>query len=150
MTPKLIRRRRSAGISLLEVIVGIFLLLAGTLMFATLVTAAVKSGRMVGNHQQAVSIVQHKIDQLRAVGYGRLTHEELHDAGIVDSIPDALPFKFNSVDELDRYFPNAIGSVTVEDFSTNVRKVTVNLTWTGSAYRQGNGEMSVITYIARG
>jgi hypothetical protein len=142
-------RRRKLGFTIIEVAVAMFALLGGSLMFTALVTMAAKSGKMVGNHQQAVSIVQHKVDQLRAVGYGRLNHEELSEAGIVDPSPTSLPFEFDLVDQLDTFFPNPVGTVQVEEVGPTTRRVIVTLRWSGSSTRQGDGELSVISYISK-
>lgn len=143
-------RRRRLAFTIIEVAVALFVLLGGSLMFTALVTMAAKSGKMVGNHQQAVSIVQHKVDQLRAVGFGRLNHEELSEAGIVDPSPVSLPYRFDLVDQLDNFFPNPEGTVQVQDLGPNTRRVIVTLKWSGSSTRQGDGQLSVITYISRG
>lgn len=142
-------KRKSSGFTIIEVAVALFIVLGGALIFSVLMTMAVKSGKMVGNHQQAVSIVQHKVDQLRAVGFGRLTHIELSDAGIIDAVPNEAPYTFTKIDQLEQFFPNPVGTIQVQDIGINVRQVTVTLVWTGSASRQGNGQMSVTTYISR-
>ena len=54
-------------------------------MFSAMLPMASKASRMVGSYQQAASMVQHKIDQCRAIGYGRLTYSELLTAGVIDA-----------------------------------------------------------------
>lgn len=146
-TKKSVLRR---GHTLVEVMIAIFVVASCALMFSALVPPSVKTEKMVGNYQQAASLVQHKVDQLRAVGFGRLTYSELSDAGIIDQSPNSLPFSFVGVDELNSIYPSPTGTVMVEDFSANVKKVTVTLSWTGSGYRQGNGSLSAVALIARG
>lgn len=119
-------------------------------MFSALMVPASKSGKMVGNHQQAVSLVQHKIDQLRAVGFGRLVYTELRDAGIIDTTPTVPPYRFTRVDDLASLYPTPVGTINVESVTADVRRVTVTLTWTGSAFGQGNGSVTVQALIARG
>ncbi len=143
------RRVLAAGHSLIEVLIAVFVVAGCAMMFSALVPPSIKTGRMVGNYQQAASVVQHKVDQLRAVGFGRLTYDELHDAGIIDSTPTALPFSFKNVDGLASIYPNPVATVQVEDYSSNIKRVTVTLTWTGSAYKQGNGSLSTVALIAR-
>ncbi len=146
----LVQRRRHSGFTLLEVAIAIFVLAATATIFAAYLPAALKTGKMVGNHQQASSLVQHKVDQLRGVGYGRLTYVELRDAGIIDSSPITSPYSFVTADGLDPMFVNVVGTVKVEDFTADIRKVTVTLTWTGSAAHQGDGTMSAQALIAKG
>lgn len=143
------RHRSKGGYSLLEVVISIFLISAAAVMFSGMMPTASKSGKMVGNHQQASSLVQHKVDQLRAVGYGRLTYTELKNAGIIDTNPNVAPFSFTQVDSLASIYPNPTGTIEVSDPSPNIRSVTVNLRWTGSAFRQGNGNVAVTALIAR-
>lgn len=114
-----------------------------------LMPTAMKTGKMVGNHQQAASLVQHKIDQLRGVGWGRLNHTEMVNAGIIDATPGASPYSFVLVDGIDGMYVEAVATITVEDFSPQVKKVTVTLTWTGSAQRQGNGTLTASALIAK-
>ena len=52
-------------------------------------TETILASRMVGNYQQASSLVQHKIDELRSVGYGRLDFTNLRTSGIIDATPRA-------------------------------------------------------------
>jgi hypothetical protein len=126
-----------------------FLVALGSILYAAMLPMAARSGRMVGNFQQANSLVQHKIDQLRAVGYGRLTYTELRSAGIIDASPTTSPYAFTGVDGLTSIYPSAVGTITVTDFSTSIRQVQVDLTWTGSPVRQGNGTLTAVALVAR-
>lgn len=144
------RRRKRSGFTLVEVMVAIFLFGAAASLLFGLMPAALKTGKMVGNHQQAASLVQHKIDQLRGVGWGRLNYTELRNAGVIDESPAASPFSFSLVDGVDDLYVDAVGTITVEDFSPQIKQVTVTLTWTGSARPQGNGTLSASALIAKG
>lgn len=143
-------RRRLSGSSLIEIMFAIFIVAGAALVFAALIPPAVKSEKMVASHQQAISIIQHKIDQLRGIGYGRLTYAEMLDAGIIDSNPSSSPYRFTQVDQLNTFYPQATGTITISDFDANVRRVNVTLTWTGAAFRQGNGTLALEVLIARG
>ena len=135
---------------MVETAIAILVLGATAVIFAAYMPTALKTGKMVGNHQQAASLVQHKVDQLRGVGYGRLVFAELSNAGIVDSNVTTSPYSFVLVDGLDALFVDVVGTVRVDNFTADVRKVTVTLTWTGSGARQGNGTMTAIALIAKG
>ncbi len=119
------------------------------MMFSALIPPAIKTERMMSSHQQATSLIQHKIDQLRGVGYGRLTYSELRDAEIIDSTATSSPFRWDVTDNLTTYYKAATGTIAVTDFDANIKRVTVTLTWTGAAARQGNGTLSVVTLIAK-
>lgn len=143
-------RRLRSGSSLLEIMFAIFVVAASALIFSALIPPAVKSEKMTASHQQAISIVQHKIDQLRGVGYGRLNYAELLDAGIIDSSHTSSPYRFTVVDQLNTFYPAATGTIAVADFDANIRRVTVTITWTGAAFQQGNGTLTLQALIARG
>jgi hypothetical protein len=129
--------------------VALLLLATGTLAFGAMVPMASRSARMNANYQQAVSLIQHKVDQCRAVGWGRLTYTELRDAGIIDASPTSSPYRFDTVDTLSGIYPTAVGTLQVTDVSSTLRQVTVTITWTGSPVRQGNGSLDAVALIAR-
>lgn len=141
--------RNTLGYTLIEVVVALFLTTLGAVMFGALMPMASKTSRMVGNYQQASSLVQHKVDQLRAVGYGRLTYTELRTAGIIDASPTVPPYRFTGVDGLSSIYPQATGTIDVTDYSSSIKRITVSLTWDGSTARQGNGTLSVVAFVAR-
>ena len=128
------------GIFIISITAGIF--------FALLPTAA-KSGKMVGNSNQASSLLQHKIDQLRGVGYGRLTYKELSNAGIIDASPAASPYSFVGVDGMSQLYKNPVATVTIADYNTEIKQVTVTITWSGVGVKQSNGTLVAAALIAK-
>ncbi len=144
------RRRAHVGFTLLEVVIAIFVLSSAATVFFAFLPSALKTGKMVGNHQQAASLVQHKIDQLRGVGYGRLTYVELRDAGIIDPGTTTLPYTFKQVDGLDDIYVTPAATIQIVDYDTQTKRVTVTLTWTGSHAQQGNGNITASALIAKG
>lgn len=142
-------KRALQAFSLVEVMVALFIVAAGAVMYYALMPMSFKTGAMVSNYQQASSLVQHKIDQLRGVGYGRLTYAELRNAGIIDSSPTTAPFTFKTVDNLNSVFPQTTATISVSDFSASIKQVTVTLTWTGASSKQGNGTLSATTLVAK-
>jgi len=141
--------RKKRGYTLIEVIVALGLVAAGTLAFGAMVPMSARSARMNANYQQAVSLLQHKVDQCRAVGWGRLTYTELQNAGIIDASPTTSPYRFTTVDTLTAIYPAATGTLQVSDYSSDIRQVTVTMTWTGSPVRQGNGTLTATALIAK-
>lgn len=134
--------------TLIEVTVAVFLMTMGVLAFAALYPSAAYSSRMSGNHTQAISEVQHKIDQLRAVGYGRLTYAELRDAGIIDANPATQPWRYDGVDQLSTLLPQPVGTISVADAGSNLRRITVTLRWTGAPKKAMEGSHDVTILIA--
>ncbi len=137
------------GFTLIEVMVAIFLVSLGAIMYSALMPMAAKGSRMVSNYQQASSLVQNKIDEVRAVGYGRIDFADLQAAGIIDASPTSAPYSFTGVAGLATIFPGATGTIAVADFSTTIKQVTVTLTWSGSAIKQDSGTLSAVALVAR-
>lgn len=109
--------------------VSLAVLVALTLVFASCVPVAVKASKSNGQYSQAISLCQHKIDQLRAVGYGRINHTELSDAGIVDDEPVSQPWSFEGVDEVGSYLADPSATLRVQDIATNQVRITATITW---------------------
>ncbi|CAN5380914.1 hypothetical protein BH11ARM1_BH11ARM1_02550 [soil metagenome] len=144
-----VKRRRRGGFTWIEVMMAIVLVSLTASMFVALVPMAAQSQTLTGSYQQASSLVQHKVDQLRAVGYGRLNYTELHNAGIIDASPTTVPFKFKVADGLDAIYKNSTPTINITDWSTNIKQVTINLSWSGGASTQSNGNLVVTTLIAQ-
>ena len=140
------RMRSTRGHSLLEIPLSMLLLSTATVVFASLYPTASKASRMTGSHSQAVSAVQHKVDELRAVGYGRLNYIDLRAAGIVDATATTSPYHFEVTNDLQRQFPDPVGTVSVSSAGTNLALVTVRLHWAGAPGKvmEGNHEVSVL------
>jgi len=119
--------RRGSG--LIEVAIATMVMAVGILVFASYYPTAAKCASMGGAYSQATSEVQHKVDQLRSVGYGRLNYTELKAAGIIDSSPTASPFRFEQADSLGNLLWSPIGTITVASAGTNLAQVTISLSW---------------------
>ncbi len=142
--------RKRLGFTLVEAAVSMMMVAAAAGVFFALLPMSFKTGKMVGSYQQASSLLQHKVDQMRGVGYGRLTYAELKDAGIIDASPSVQPYSFKTVDGLNSIYVGSTATVTISDYNATVRRVTVNLVWSGSAIQQGRGDMTVTALIAKG
>lgn len=141
-----VRSRR--GFSLVEIVVAVFLMSMAVLMFGAFYPTAARASRMSGNHSQAISEVQHKVDQLRAVGYGRLTYGELRAAGIIDASPNAQPYRFDGIDNLGALLPNAQGTLSISSAGTDLAQVTVRVTWAGAPSKAMEGTHEVTILVA--
>ncbi len=143
------KAKTKMGVTLVEVMVAMFAMTFVILMFAATLPMAAKTSKMNGNYAQAVSLCQHKIDQLRAVGYGRLTYTELKNAEIIDPSPSTSPYSFKDVDELSSFFANSQGTIEITDFAAGIKKVTVTVTWSGSGIKQAEGSYTLVALIAK-
>jgi type II secretory pathway pseudopilin PulG len=144
------RCRKRAGFTLVEAVISMMVVAASAGVFFALLPMSFKTGKMVGSYQQASSLLQHKVDQMRGVGYGRLTYAELRDAGIIDSSPSAQPYSFAGVDGLASLYSRPTATIRITDYSASIKQVSVTLVWTGSSMAQGRGDMTVTALIAKG
>ena len=141
--------KNKLGYTLIEVMIALFLISMGAITFTAMMPMAAKGSRMVSNYQQASSLAQNKIDEIRAVGYGRIDYTDLLAAGIIDSSPTASPYSFTGVGALATIFPGATGTIAVADFSTTIKQVTVTVSWAGSGIKQDQGTLTAVALVAR-
>ncbi len=141
------QRTDNHGFTLIEVMISLTVLVALTLIFAACVPAARKAAAVNGQYSQAISLCQHKIDQCRAVGYGRITYDELFDAEIIDGNPTSLPYSFVGVDEVASCLPQPTATVNVTDAGTNRLRITATVTWQNTTYEAKTSSMSLSAIV---
>jgi len=122
------RRICNQGFTLVEVMLSLLVFVVLTLIFAGSVPVAYRTAKMNGQYSQALSLCQHKIDQLRAVGYGRINYDELSDAGIIDDSPTTPPYSFSGVDRVADYLPHSTATLALT-YGTGEVKATATITW---------------------
>ena len=142
-------RKKHKGFTLIETLISIYLVMLAAGIFVALLPSAAATEKMVGYHEQAASLVQHKIDQLRGVGYGRLTYTELLNAGVIDTTPTTSPYTFNATDSLSTYLQHPTSTITVSDLTSDTKQVIVTITWTGSSYHQATGNLRAVAFISK-
>ena len=140
--------RNTSGFTLIEVIVALAVIGALMLLFASALPGARKAANINGDYAQAISLCQHKIDQMRAVGFGRLNYTELNDAGIIDDTPVNLPYSFTVVDEVANYLPQPTATINIQSISSKAVKVIVTITWKPTTYQSHTSTISVSALIA--
>jgi prepilin-type N-terminal cleavage/methylation domain-containing protein len=148
--------RTTRGFTLIEVMISLFVFALLTVIFASSLILGKASSKMNGQYAQAISLCQHKIDQLRAVGYGRLNYTELDDAEIVDPSPTSSPYSFVVVDEVANYLPGpshtqgptATLTIANHPTDTRVKAITVSISWRASPTRTANSTVTLRAYIA--
>ena len=143
------KRSKKCGVALIEILSGLLIVAMAAMLASTLMAFASKTESMVSNYDRAVAITQRKIDQAHGIGYGRLTQTDLALAGVIDSTSTTQPYNFAATDKLNTIFPKATGTIEVTDFTSNIRRVSVTVKWTGSARKQGNGSFTLETLVAK-
>ncbi len=141
-TPERAGLRR--GALLTDLIFATFLFGMGVMIWLSVYPTADRSSRTVSSYSQAVSVLQHKADQLRAVGFGRLTFTELRNAGVVDATPNASPYRFDIADNLGALFTVPVGTMTITSPAADLRQVDLLLTWQNSLGRSSSHAITVL------
>jgi prepilin-type N-terminal cleavage/methylation domain-containing protein len=138
-----LKRLRHRGFVLVEMIVAMFIIAIVALIFFATLPMSTKATTAMANTDQVASIIQHKTDQLRGVGYGRLNSSDLQDAEVVDN----SKLTFTTVDGLSTALPSGTGSLAISDFNANVKKVTITILW--KTRQKNTGRLSTDVLIAR-
>ena len=151
--------RRQRGFTIMEVVLAMTVFLMMVLMFAAAFPLTVRAAQFSSNYAQATQIAQHKMDQLRAVGYGSLNGAALAGTGIIDSAtavanPTGSPsgstsYSFTASDNLTAYFAAGSGGTVTISPDTNsgsspVLDVTVLVSWTGGSVSSGNYSVTAV------
>jgi prepilin-type N-terminal cleavage/methylation domain len=152
-------RTRCAGFTLVEVMIALMVFAFLSLVFATSLPVSRKASRMNSQYTQAANLCQHKIDQLRARGYGGLTYTELKNTGVIDSTPTSAPYSFTGVDGVRSILDSPTTEIRVDTPTTtevpisNVRsvtkKVTVTVRWKKTSFGSEVSEMSLTALITQ-
>lgn len=122
------------GFTLVEVVVSLVVFTSIMLVFSATVPQARKAAEQNGQYAQALSLCQHKIDQMRAVGFGRLNYTELEDAEIIDTDPSNQSYySFDGVDGISDYLINPDARITITALDSKTSQVTAAITWQGSS-----------------
>ncbi len=145
---KIVRRKRGKrGVSLIDIVTGTMILAGGVLSYAALYPTAAQSSRLSTDYSQAMATCQHKVDQLRSIGHGRLNYSEMKAAGLIDNSPTSGSFRFEGVDSVSTYLKSPVGTITFTDISSGLTRATVRLQWKSAITRTSTHEVQAL--IAR-
>ncbi len=138
----------SRGFTLIEVVISLVVFSVLVLIFAASIPLAHMAADQNGQYAQATSLCQHKIDQLRAMGYGRMNYTELLEAGRIDDSYTSSPYHFTVVDDLETYLPGSEGTLAIDDVGLDVKKITITVSWKTALHRPKTSTMSLSALIA--
>ncbi|MHB9035193.1 MAG: type IV pilus modification PilV family protein [Armatimonadota bacterium] len=144
-------RIRHSGFTLIEVAASLLAFSVVVIIFASSIVMAEKTAHVNGQYAQAISLCQHKIDQARAVGFGRLNYTELNDAGIIDDSPISSPYSFAVVDEVANYLPQPTATLTLQPDPSDpdkVIKVSATVTWRAAAHQTKTSSLTLVGLVA--
>ena len=127
MEAKARKKRRSAGFTLIEIMLAVFVLALTGLVFAATVPTSQISRIKAAHTTYAINLAKQTIEEKRSAGYAGLL------AGTTEvTVPADLP--------------GGSQTTTITQYSTNVKKVEVTIVWSG--YRQVGGDITLSTLIS--
>ncbi len=141
-----IGRFSQRGFTLVEVLLSLGVFVVLTIIFAASVPLAHRTAKINGQYSQAISLCQHKIDQLRAVGYGRINYTELSDAGVIDDSPTSSPFSFTNVDSVEEYLPDPVTQLSLQ-YSSGEINATATISWRSGSSTSKRSTVSLSAII---
>lgn len=131
-----IPNRRNRGFSFVEVLCGVFLVTCCAAIVAAAMPVATVGRTKAKYVNLATGLVQKEIEVIRGRGYSNITAAALSDAGIIDSFTEGATstYSFTSIDsgakdEVSRVLPSGVGRVKIEQPDTELRRITVWVTW---------------------
>ena len=83
--------RRSAGFTLVETMISLFVFGMMTLLLGTVLPTLTRGQTSGRCYAQSALLGQHKIDQIRQGGFTKLTAPQLASAGLIDTNADTTP-----------------------------------------------------------
>jgi Tfp pilus assembly protein PilV len=132
----LLPRKRQAGFSVLDALVGVFILAVGSLCVGSLMPTLARSQKMSHDTSMAVQIATRELEQLRLAGYANANYTSLRSLNLVDLYSGSGPYKFSNVN-LDNAshlsaasaLRSGTGELIIDQTTPTVRQLTVTVKW---------------------
>lgn len=131
------KRRLKKGFSLIEVLFAVFITSLCAAMLAATMPVATASREKADTNNKATSLIQKQLEAVRGIGYGNLTPAQMFTYKVIDSANavSADTYSWTNVDSVNKDNPaqilkNGTGTIKVESIDTDLRRVTVTVTWT--------------------
>ena len=121
------RKRRSAGFTLIEIMLAVFVLALTGLVFAATVPTSQISRIKAAHTTYAINLAKQTIEEKQSAGY----------AGLVSGTDEVT---------IPADLPGGSQRTTITQYSTNVKKVEATIVWSG--YRQVGGTITLTTLIS--
>lgn len=122
------KNRRSAGFTLVEVLLVVFILALTALMLAAIFPTAQISRIKATHTSYALSLAQQKMEEIKSAGYANI---QITPEAVVTPLAD---------------IPSGAQTVTVTQYAPNIKKISVSIVWSG--YRRVGGRVDLVTLIS--
>lgn len=128
------RSSRRRGVTLVEIMAGVFILAMTTITAAALLPLTAQLRTNSGDYTHAASLVQRKLEQIRALDAAHITAGELQTAGVIDTTNTASganTYSFTAVDAVATELKQGAGTIQLTNTGTDLVRIDVALTWRG-------------------
>lgn len=122
-------KKSTRGSMLIDLMVTVFLLGIVGIVFSATFPTGLACSRKAQNYKIATAFAQKKMEQIRSMNYESLTHPCLFANEVIDATPTGSPFAFTQVEGLPEQLLDGIGSLSVVDVSTSLKRVQITVTW---------------------
>lgn len=121
------KKRRSAGFTLVEVMIAVFILAITALIFAATVSTAQISRIKAAHTTYAVNLAKQTIEEKQSAGY----------ASLLPGTPEVT---------IPADLPGGVQTTQISQYAANLKEVQVTITWSG--YRQVGGSITMDALIS--
>jgi len=127
--------RSNRGMTLVETVLAMGVLLVCAMVFSATFPAASHARERTGDRSKAVSLASRQLEAARDAGYDALlTYSGCAGAGLVNTSQQASPYvctsvTFGSGQSIANSLPGGAGTMSVDTVSPELLRVTVTVTW---------------------
>jgi Tfp pilus assembly protein PilV len=126
-------RSRRRGMSLMEVLVGTFLLGMTIILASAIFPFSSFLQDRAGGYSRASTLLQKKLEQVRRLEASELTAAALHNAGVIDAAQSTSgAYTFTTVDNVPDLLVQGSGTLTVTGAGTDLARAEVTISWVAS------------------
>lgn len=143
--------RRQRGMTLIDTMIGMFILSIGALSFCALMPIMARGQKMSQEVSVANQIATRELENLRLLGFNSLNATDIYSVGLCEAYSGSGPIIFSHVvqDEAKRLsaataLKNGVGEVTITDVSANLRSVIVTVNWTSASNKSRTLSLSTL------
>lgn len=140
------KRRRNRGSLLIDALIGMFLLMLGTIALMSLIPSVKQSEEMSSDESKAVQMTTRLIEHIQMLGAEDVNATVLKSLNLIDADQLYPPYSFTHVplDEASMYSPaqvltDARGDLTITTLADGAKRIDIQLD-----YRSKSGEIQTV------